>query len=636
MKHKLLLSAAMLCSVAAFSQTYLSADFESGLPAGWSVNPASGAWAVGNTAAASSQGFAPPAHTSFAYINDDASASSANSNSMLVSPVINLSAATSVYITYESYFGGQTYQSATEQTDLMVSVDGGNTWTVAAPVPASTAWQTNGFNLSSLVAGQANVKIAFRYNDGGGWLYGCAIDNVTLLAPPAWDAELSAVYPFTGSPSACGGVGSPMNLTGTITNTGASAITSVVVKYRLGANVYPMTLSSINIAPFATYNFTHSTPLNIPVLGPNTIDMWVELTSDANNSNDTLQTVIEGVSFLPPHHIVVEEGTGTWCGWCVRGAVYLDSMHLMHPNDAHLIAVHNGDPMVVTAYDAGIGTLISGYPSTLVNRATVSDPQDIFTDYNNSINDFGFATLAAAVTYNSSTRLLTVNASANFAVNLNGDYRLALVATEDGVTGTASGYNQANYYSGGNNGPMGGFENLPNPVPAAQMVYNHVAREILGGFSGQSGSLPTAIVAGTPYSHTFTWTIPATYNVSNMHLVLMLIDNDATPNRILNATGASVVTGVIETPASLGVVSVFPNPSLGGNFTLTYDLVKEGATVITVTDLLGNTVQEIQQGTQQTGSYRYDFNTSGWAAGSYFVSVTTPEGRVTRRVQVME
>ena len=53
-----------------------------------------------------------------------------------------------------------------------------------------------------------------------------------------------------------------------------------------------------------------------------------------------------------------------------------------HPSDWIGVAVHNGDPMVVTDYDAAMGTHISGYPSGLIDRqAAEVDPQDFETAY---------------------------------------------------------------------------------------------------------------------------------------------------------------------------------------------------------------------------------------------------------------
>ena len=39
---------------------------------------------------------------------------------------------------------------------------------------------------------------------------------------------------------------------------------------------------------------------------------------------------------------VVEEGTGTWCGWCVRGIVALEYMRENYPDKFIGIGVHYG------------------------------------------------------------------------------------------------------------------------------------------------------------------------------------------------------------------------------------------------------------------------------------------------------
>ncbi len=632
----LLLMSAFIAGAMPAQTFYLNEDFESGLPAGWTLDPASGAWNVGDATAASSPGYSVPAHTNFAYINDDAT-NPANPNSMLISPTVNLSAASSVYLNYEAYFHNFTILTYRESTEIICSTDGGNTWIVADSIPGDVnSWRYYSTNLTSLVAGQSNVKIGFRYQDDSLWMYGCSIDNIQLVTPAAWDANLTSISPATGSPTAYFAINTPLNLSGSIRNEGSNTITNATVKYRVGANVYPVTLNNLNIPPFGDTTFTHPTAFTTASLGSQTFDMWVELTNDNNNANDTLQSVVEAVPFMPTHHVVFEKGTGTWCGWCPRGIVYFDSLYALHPNDAHLITVHNGDPMTNTIYDAGLAQLIAGYPQVVVNRTQEFDPASIFIKYNETINNFGYADLTATPSYNSTTRVLTVTASANFAVNLNGDYRLALVVTEDGVTGTTSSYDQTNFYSGNIFGAMGGFENLPDPVPASQMVYNHVAREIVGGFTGAQGSLPTTIAAGTPYTYTFTWTIPAGYNENNMHLVLMLIDNNVTPNYIMNAAGASVVTGIADIQNSPEMVSAFPNPSLDGNFTVAYNLTQEEQTVITISDVLGNDVLTIQNGEQQPGTYRQTVNTSDLAAGTYFVTVSTPSRNTTCRIQVIK
>lgn len=199
-------------------------------------------------------------------------------------------------------------------------------------------------------------------------------------------------------------------------------------------------------------------------------------------------------------------------------------------------------------------------PSALIDRKSVTlvDPGNIAIDYENNIDNFGYADLTIDADYNSGSHLMTANVSATFATALEGDYRFACVLIQNDVHGITSEYDQSNYYSGGGNGPMGGFENLPDPVPAAQMYYDFVAREILGGFYGEPGSLPGSIEANSVHDYTFDYTIPSVYNVSNMKAIVLLI-NFAT-GEIMNARSADiVVTQANNLPSN--EMSIFPNPA---------------------------------------------------------------------------
>ena len=86
-----------------------------------------------------------------------------------------------------------------------------------------------------------------------------------------------------------------------------------------------------------------------------------------------------------------------------------------------------------------------------------------------------------------------------------------MILTEDGVTGTSSDYAQANAYANNANGPMGGYENLPNPVPASQMVYDHVGRAIPTGYDGVAGSIPANVVSNEVNVYNVEYAVPAAY-----------------------------------------------------------------------------------------------------------------------------
>jgi len=444
---------------------------------------------------------------------------------------------------------------------------------------------------------------------------------------PTIEAELSTVMDpvYLATPGNA-------TVSGSITNYGSSPITSFDIKYMVGANTYTDTKSGLNIAFGASYSFTHATQMNVSTPGAYSVTIWVELAGDANQANDTLVALVTGVPFLPIKTVVFEEATGTWCQWCPRGAVFMDSMAIVNPSQTVLIAVHNNDPMVLTAYDNGIGGIISGYPSVVVNRNIVKDPSEMFDVFAERINDFGYADLTVATTYQTNGAS-TTDVSAHFAADLSGDYRLAVVFTEDNLTGTSSAWAQVNAYSNYPPPLIGAGHNWytePSPVPAASMEYDHVARAIVGGFSGQAGSLPGSLSSGSTYNYSFNYSIPATYNKANMHVYGLLIDIGN--NKILNAAEGIIAAGISEAHTSSYSLSVFPNPA-GDMATLSFNVKKEVAATIEIMDALGRTVHTTST-TLASGQQRLTIDLKSFDAGMYTVKVSNGNEFTTTKLMV--
>ena len=130
----------------------------------------------------------------------------------------------------------------------------------------------------------------------------------------------------------------------------------------------------------------------------------------------------------------------------------MDSMHVVNPNTTALIAVHNSssDPMRNTIYDAGITSLVSGFPTALCDRAAaIIDPSQMFTSYAAHINDFALADLAITKSYNTVTRVADITVKTTMASGFSNnttsnDYRLAVVFTEDNVKNCPSCKNSLN------------------------------------------------------------------------------------------------------------------------------------------------------------------------------------------------
>jgi len=326
--------------------------------------------------------------------------------------------------------------------------------------------------------------------------------------------------------------------------------------------------------------------------------------------------------------VVGEEGTGTWCGWCPRGAVFMDMMADKYDGFWAGIAVHNGDPMVDAVYDAGMATKVSGYPSALVDRGATIDPSQMETDFITRITQPIKAVLTNGATFNSTTRELKVSVKYVFNGTVPTSWKVACALTEDDVTGTGSGFNQANYYAGGSSGEMGGFETLPNPVPAAQMVYNHVARKIEPSFAGGSGLLPSGITAGTEHTVCFTFILPATWDETKMHIVGMLIENNGKINNASYSSVSDAVTaGLFPCGSTAGISEItseeagfvlYPNPTNDMAFIDLFELNNE-TIQLSITDLSGKVISE--RSYELNGNVSLPINTTTFAEGTYIVTL---------------
>ena len=143
-----------------------------------------GGWVVGNAAAIASQYWRindPADGSTFIATNDDG-CNCDKSNDLLIFPAVDLSTATgAVFLEMEMIFAGGTYGGNTEVATLEMSTDGGATWNVMQNIEGNglTSWSEQAFNVGS-AAGLASVQFGIRYSDSGGWLFGMAINNVTL------------------------------------------------------------------------------------------------------------------------------------------------------------------------------------------------------------------------------------------------------------------------------------------------------------------------------------------------------------------------------------------------------------------------------------------------------------------------
>ncbi len=634
MKKILLLSAAVLLSLGSFAQIIWQENFNTptppAIPSNWTqyngdgltvatnlsaFNFGTNAWVTAKYSGSSSDNYA--ASTSWY-------TPAGISNDWFITPALNPVAG--AYLVFQT----QAAEAAPYNDGFLVKISTTtNSYTsfTAAPLltvaAENTTWTTHAIDLSAY-AGQT-VYIAFVNNSND--KNRLHLDNVKLQILAANDAALIDMTPRIASYKSYAATGATIAIQGLVKNAGLSTITNFTVKLNDGTSTqsFPQTGS---IASFGTQ--VVSLNYTMPSAGIKPIKMWVELAGDPNHGDDSLSTEFGGSTFTPVNTPVFEEATGTWCQWCPRGAVFMDSLVKVHP-EVIAIAVHNSDPMTVTAYDAGMGNLIGGYPSGLVGRKLEADPQDFFTEYTNHKSDFGVADITMSQpTVSGSTMQVKVDVKMAVSTKPNYDYRLALVPTRDDMHGTASSWNQANAYAGGASGPMGGYETLPATVPASMMYYDHVALDIVGGFTGVAGSLPGTMTAGQTYSYTFNWTVPAGTELQKTKANVLLISGLS--GEVQNGAWKGAYPTSINDIVAAGELNVFPNPS---NNYLNLDFTLNNVSNVTVSmiDVTGKTVYNNHL-SNLNGNQGLVINTSNLANGMYSLSLKTSEGTITRKVTI--
>jgi thiol-disulfide isomerase/thioredoxin len=438
----------------------------------------------------------------------------------------------------------------------------------------------------------------------------------------------------------------PKNLTGQksllgikLTNLGSNVADNVEIDFKYGTVSGIKTITGLSLASLETKTVFFDEEITV-LNGSNSIQVTAKLlgTNDDDAANNASSSAVIGVTPAEDKVVIAEEATGTWCGWCPRGAVMLDRLSKKFPDFFIGIAVHNNDPMVVAEYDAGIRGLsgFTGFPSATVGRTAIIDPTDIENNFYSRIAEAPKSVISVGASYDETTRKMLVSPKIKFKANASGAYKMAVVIVEDSVRGTASGYAQANYYSGGDV-VMGGYEKLTNPVPASQMTYNHVARVLAGGFKGTA--LPkTSYKKDDVVYMNFELTIPAGINLDNIHIVPILfapsglIDNGAKAT-LEEALTEGFVLGANDVTFN-GEVFVYPNPVA---YTSIIDLTLDNPAEVSVDifDISGKVVLSKNYG-KLSGKNELLLNASDFNNGTYLARIKAGTEEITKNIVVQK
>ena len=241
---------------------------------------------------------------------------------------------------------------------------------------------------------------------------------------------------------------------------------------------------------------------------------------EANGSTQTTDTDTFNV-IVPKQKIVVEDYTGTWCGYCPRVTASIEAIHEV-TDDITVVAIHNDDEMSIPIEEDLRNEFdVFGFPAGRINRTVKwqnpQDPQDVISiaglDTDLAIG------ISSSVNGNNLNVKVTV-ASENAIDNV----KLVVYLVEDNILA-----DQVNYYD---NDPTSPYYQQGNPI--VDFEHNDVLRASLSDVFGNAISSTAAL---EDYTSSFQATLSPDYVVANLKIVAMVVQQD---NTALNGQYATV------------------------------------------------------------------------------------------------
>lgn len=398
-----------------------------------------------------------------------------------------------------------------------------------------------GFYVGYEVTGTAPiVAVSNVYNENGCWAdlgdgwKNYAAEGETKSPVLCLDARISGEKVpldacLISANSTVSAVGEPATLSATVKNQCYTKITKLSVAYSIdGGEEKTAESGKINILTGKDAVVTFTAPEANLALGVHDVKMrilQVNGKDDEVADNNSGESLINVLQFVPGKRLFVEEQTGIDCGFCPRGIVGFQYMSEKYPSQFVGVAVHCYDgngPLAPSDYADFVRNLINGgFPgSTVMRQNSISPSGDNLEAILKNLSKISPEMhIDVESKLSADEKSVDVTAMVTPLIKKAGArYKLGFILTEDNVTG----YSQANYFSGGSYGEMGGWENKGGYVSDP---LQHVARATFG-YEGIEGSIPTEFNLNEVINYNVQIPIPSTVqNKKNLNAIAILIDS---------------------------------------------------------------------------------------------------------------
>jgi thiol-disulfide isomerase/thioredoxin len=232
----------------------------------------------------------------------------------------------------------------------------------------------------------------------------------------------------------------------------------------------------------------------------------------------TVQVVVNDITNFNKR-VLIEDFTGTWCGYCPRVAQAIDLVDAQ-TTDAVVVAIHRGNDPYNFAGSAALETQINltGYPTAMLNRTTTwAYPEPNWVSQAVNLTTGTNPRLGLAMNTSVAGNAATVEVKVKFGKDFS-NLKLVVYAVEDNLIHDQTNY--TTYFGGGST--ISAFEH-------DNVLRGVVSSDILGE------AITGSTLNNTEYTKTFNYTIPGAVNTANVRFVAFVIDST---NKAVNSRAA--------------------------------------------------------------------------------------------------
>lgn len=226
----------------------------------------------------------------------------------------------------------------------------------------------------------------------------------------------------------------------------------------------------------------------------------------------TVNVVVNVEDLYFKHKVLVEDFTGTWCGWCTR-IIYALELIEAQTHNVIPVAIHNNDEFdfagrVPLEDHLGIG---GAYPFAAINRTTIwSNPQH--HNVSQPIDKIQpQSPIGIKINSNLGANSGTIDVNFKFKETISGELKYAVYVVENGLIANQKNYNTDLY---------DGLEILSN------FTHNHTLRGVYGNIIGNDlGQAATEGLEVTLSNLAVNYTV---VDVTKLQVVVFLMAADGT------------------------------------------------------------------------------------------------------------